>query len=117
MLLEIVIPDALPWIIGVALLIAIIIIISSFSELRKKNADFELKMARKDLDFQKVEMDLRNNVNTLALSQFEKFKAIELEGYKKLADQAGQEAALVALQRWKIENEDRIRKDAANRSV
>ncbi len=117
MLLDITIPDALPWIIGFALLIAIVIIRNSFSELRKRNADFELQMAKKDLSFQKIEMDLRNNVNTLALAEFEKFKAVELDGYKKRADEASLDAAVTALQQWKIDNEERIRKDAANRSV
>jgi hypothetical protein len=72
MLPDITIPDALPWIFGIVLLIAIIIIRNSFAELGRKNAETELKMAQKELLFQKTEMDLRNNVNTLALAEFEK---------------------------------------------
>jgi predicted Holliday junction resolvase-like endonuclease len=117
MLLDIVVPDGIAWIMGIVLFVVIVAVWSNVATLKKKNVDIELEMAKKELVYQKTEMDLKNNVNTLALAEFEKFKAVELDGYKKRAEEAAADAAVNALQRWKLENEDRIRKDAANRSV
>jgi predicted Holliday junction resolvase-like endonuclease len=104
------------FIVGIILII-IIYALRQLIKAKEENADFKLKYANQELAFERVNNDLKVNVNALAQAQFEKFKAVELDSYKRIADQSALDASKVLLQRWVIENEERIRKDAANRSV
>ena len=66
---------------------------------------------------QKVEAELRLNMNVLAMAEFEKFKQNELEQYQKVLNQAAVETAQKWLSEWKILEEKGLREDAIKRSM
>ncbi len=68
------------------------------------------------IQFQKAESDLKLKSKEWALTEFEKFKSAELEAIKKQLEDNAIASAANLLQKWKIENEYKIRQDAANRS-
>lgn len=74
-------------------------------------------LREKDLVIQGMTIEIKGKAQDMAIIQFEQWKVTELEGYKKKADAAAEFTSKLMLQRWIIENEARIRKDAANRSV
>lgn len=77
----------------------------------------ESLLKEKDLVIQGITTEMKGKAQDLAIVQFEKWKETELEGYKKKADSTAEFTSKLMLQRWLNENEERIRKDAANRSV
>jgi len=101
----------------IVIILAIIIAIKALYQRQTEKAKFELKLSQQFLAYEQSNNDLKLTINTLAQQQFERFKATELNSYQQRMEAASLEAAKVMLERWKIENEERIRKDAANRSV
>lgn len=112
-------------ILSVIFLIIVIAIISSNHEKRKTlKTQFDLELLKKenvlkekDLELQKLVADARGIAQDFAAKQFEEWKNKELEIHRKVIMDAAMERAKTLLQQWVIENEERIRKDAANRSV
>jgi len=74
-------------------------------------------LREKELIIQGITTEMKGKAQDLAMVQFEQWKKAELDGYKKKADAAAEFTGKLLLQRWISENEERIRKDAANRSV
>lgn len=85
-------------------------------------------LREKDLSIQTVKTEMiafQNEINlkanekgqALAALQFDKWKTEELKKYIKIIEDSGKEKATAMLNQWLIDEESRIRKDAANRSV
>ncbi|MGC4102940.1 Holliday junction resolvase-like protein [Ferruginibacter sp.] len=74
-------------------------------------------LREKDLMIQNIKTEIDGKAQDIAAIHFDRWKKEELEKYQKVIEDAGVETAQALLQRWKIDNEERIRKDAANRSV
>jgi len=106
MLLDITISST--WLVGgtIAVLVACLVIYSTFSELKDKAHQLERDSDR-----------LRADINVLALATFEKFKATELETHKRVVEKSAIETAEALLEKWKLETNDSIRKDAIKRSM
>ncbi|RTL59141.1 MAG: hypothetical protein EKK37_12610 [Sphingobacteriales bacterium] len=112
-------------ILSIIFLIIVIAIISSNHEKRKTlKTQFDLELLKKenvlkekDLELQNLVADARGIAQEFAAKQFEDWKNKELETHRKVMMQAATDKATALLQQWIIENEERIRKDAANRSV
>lgn len=124
MLLDIILSNTVFVLIIIVIAFAFIALILSLNERREKidrqtnkYHELEIETTRKDGELQTFKSEMGRKVQEMALIQVEKWKIAELEGYKKIADDYAQDTAKILLQRWLIDNEDRIRKDAANRSV
>lgn len=124
------------WAIAIGIGIALIIfsLISTNKDLQKqkdnffkKSADTEKqlqidkneslsKLKEQSLIFQKKEAELKVTYQTWAIGELERFKKLETEKIQKEAESQSLKAASVLLQKWKIENEAKIRQDAINRS-
>lgn len=68
------------------------------------------------VQYQRNEAELKLQSQQWAITEFEKFKSSELLALKKQLEDNAIAGALNLLQKWKIENEAKIRQDAANRS-
>jgi len=68
------------------------------------------------LQFQKNESDIKLKSQEWAMAEFEKFKSTELGVVRKAIEENAIAAAVNLLQKWKMENEAKIRQDATNRS-
>ncbi len=66
--------------------------------------------------YQRNEAELKLQSQQWAITEFEKFKSNELLALKKQLEDNAIAGALNLLQKWKVENEAKIRQDAANRS-
>lgn len=124
------------WAIAIGIGIALIIwsLISTNSDLQKQKDNFFKKsteaekqlqidknesinkLKEQSLTFQKKEAELKVTYQNWAIGEFEKFKKLETEKIQKEAENQSLKAASVLLQKWKIENEAKIRQDAINRS-
>lgn len=78
---------------------------------------FEGKLREKDLKIEIYEGKMREHANELAAKQLAEWKEKELESIKTVINRNAIDSAKNYLSTWIIENEERIRKDAANRSV
>ncbi len=116
------------WIILPLLAIFIVIIISIISnhsnKLKTFRSELDLELVKKDgilkdkdLELEKMLADAKGIAQDFATKQFAEWKEKELETHRKVIIQAALDQAKTMLSRWIIENEERIRKDAANRSV
>jgi predicted Holliday junction resolvase-like endonuclease len=90
---------------------------NKMNERDKSDIKTEGLLREKELIIQSIKTEMNGKAQDMAIVQFENWKKDELDKYKKIIETMGVEKALALLQQWKIENEDRIRKDAANRSV
>lgn len=111
-LLDVTITDGWLFIIGIVSLIIIINLYTATKEtgkLKQKVSESEILMKQKDAE-------LKVSYQQWALEELEKFKQTEISKVQKTAENQYREAALVLLQRWKIEEEAKIRQDAINRS-
>lgn len=124
------------WAIAVGLLIVIILfnLFSTISDLKKQKDIYfkkatetenqlkidknenQSKLKEQTLTFQKQEAELKVTYQNWAIAEFDKFKKLETEKIQKEAENQAFKAATVLLQKWKIENEAKIRQDAINRS-
>lgn len=89
---------------------------SIISEKEKNIIQYTHLNEAQKLEFQKNVSDIKLKSQEWALSEFEKFKSSEIEALKKRIEENALSAAANLLQKWKIENEAKIRQDAANRS-
>lgn len=87
------------------------------TELKKKEGINEEIIKQKDLEIRALNSEINKQAQDLALVQLEQWKQNEFILYKKKIEESAYAESKVMLQRWLIENEERIRKDAANRSV
>ena len=111
-LLNITITDG--WLIFIAVVL-FIILYSLYDVSKAKDAsNFEVKSLK--LLMQKNEAELKVSYQQWAIEEFERFKAQEITSLRQMAEREYREAASVLLQRWKIEEEAKIRQDAINRS-
>ncbi len=78
---------------------------------------FQGRMKDKDLELEKLQTEMKGQAQDLAQKQFADWKEKELETHRKVIMEVAVERAQGMLAGWKIEEEARIRKDAANRSV
>lgn len=89
----------------------------------KSNYELSIKDIKKDIvkerddSIQRIIVEWKGKAQESAQKWFEEWKSKELQDYKKVIDKNCLDAAANLLVQWKAENEDRIRKDAANRSV
>jgi predicted Holliday junction resolvase-like endonuclease len=134
MLLNIILTNGWAIVIGIVIVIIIWTLYSTNQDLQKQKDnyfkkasdtekqqqidknDYLNKFKEQTLTFQKSEAELKVNYQNWALSELEKFKKSEIEKVYKTAEDNAIKAASVLLQKWKIENEARIRQDAINRS-
>lgn len=86
------------------------------NSLKQSSLEFESKLKEKDLINLKKIAEQKVLYQNWAIEQFEKFKEIELLKLKKELQEQSYKAASVLLQKWKIENESKIREDAIKRS-
>jgi predicted Holliday junction resolvase-like endonuclease len=78
---------------------------------------YQAKLIERDNEYQKKALEFQTQVNVIARAEFEKFKQTELQAYIKVyADQAI-EVSKNLVTKWKIEEEEKIRKDAVTRSL
>jgi predicted Holliday junction resolvase-like endonuclease len=117
MLLDIIISDGWFWGLGVGVVILLLIFVGDIKELKNKLLKSQTDYTEQKLIFEKKEAEYKLNMTVLATAEFEKFKETELEAQKKIITENTLAAARNVLAEWIAENEERIRKDAANRSV
>lgn len=84
-------------------------------DLIESNSQMEIQSIKAEM--KTFEMQMREEAGELAKSVFEKWKEMELQEHKKKADESGLAMGRLMLDRWKIDEEYKIRKDATNRSV
>lgn len=77
---------------------------------------FALMTENQKLEFQKTEAEVKVKSQQWAITELEKYKTTEIEALKKSIEENAIKAAANLLEKWKIENEAKIRQDAANRS-
>lgn len=77
---------------------------------------YELLNQNQKLEFDKMNAEMKLQSQQQALQQFETFKNTELAAMKKVIEENALTSAVNLLQKWKVENEAKIRQDAANRS-
>lgn len=82
-------------------------------ELNKALADFKIK----ENELGRITAETKQKASEWGIAEFEKYKLTELENQRKIIAENEVANARNILYRWIAENEDRIRKDAANRSV
>lgn len=134
LLLEITLTNG--WAISIAILVLIIIwsMNSNNEKLQKQNYEYfkekteagklleiekndsSNKLNEQALTFKKLESELKVIYQNWAIGEFEKYKKSEVEKIQKEAEVIALKGAQVVLQKWKIENEAKIRQDAINRS-
>ena len=71
----------------------------------------------KNLIIEKIRADARSFAQDLAIKQLDEWKLKEMESLKKTLEVAANDSAKASLQNWIFLNEERIRKDAAHRSL
>lgn len=117
MLLSITIPNGGIWAI---LIFAALIIFNVVEEIRKLKSEIQKSttdFTEQKLIFEKKEAEYQLHMNVLAHEQFEKFKAEELDTYRKVIRESAYEDAKVLLRGWIIDEEKSLRKDAVTRSM
>ncbi|MEP7170855.1 MAG: Holliday junction resolvase-like protein, partial [Bacteroidota bacterium] len=124
MLLDILINTGVFVFMCIAILILLILLWTRGDSTKNKYHKLEMDLIRyqgemkdKDLVVEKLQTEMKGQAQEQAVKWFDGWKLKELDAYKKIADEYATEAAVVVLQKWKIDEEARIRKDAANRSV
>ena len=71
---------------------------------------------KQQLEFQKKESDLKVASQNWAMTEFERYKAAELENQKKIIEENALEKAKIQLQEWKVQHTSLIRQSAAMKS-
>lgn len=102
------------WLIAIGV-VAAILIYNLFDTSREKDKANQ-KLREMELQMKTNDAELKVTYQKWALDELEKFKQTEISKVQKTAEEQYREAALVLLQRWKIEEEAKIRQDAINRS-
>lgn len=89
----------------------------SYHKLEMQDLANQNRLKEKELVIEKIQTDSKAIAQDLAIKQFDEWKKSELDKYIKIIEDAGIEKAAALLGQWKVQEEERIRKDAANRSV
>lgn len=112
------------WFIFLIVVVVIAVIFNLYTSLKSVQFDKNQKAAKdeallreKDLIIERIQSDMKGQAQDKAVIYFEEWKKSELTKYIKIIEESGKEKAGALLSQWMIENEERIRKDAANRSV
>lgn len=119
MLLEIVLTEGWLWFIGIVIVIFILNLYNTIKErekLKKEKVELEQTARESGIIMKQKDAELKVTYQQWALEELEKYKQTEILKVQKTAEEQYREAALVLLQRWKIEEEVKIRQDAINRS-
>lgn len=82
-------------------------------ELNKALANFKIK----ENELGRITAETKQKASEWGIAEFEKYKLTELENQRRIIAENSIANAKNILHQWIAENEDRIRKDAANRSV
>ena len=122
MLLDITLPESTVYTWVFIIVILLIIISNWFNNNYKKTYEQKTAIDKEELnkkiaEYQLNTAKLKEQATQWGLAELEKFKQNELEAQTKIINDNAIGAAKNVLARWMAENEDRIRKDAANRSV
>ncbi len=104
---------------GIIILILIITfaVISFVNYFKKIIRERESRIKEQELMLQRNDAELNLIATQRAGYQFELFKKNELEGYKKIMQEAAHQEAKSLYARWIIDEEERLRKDAVTRSM
>lgn len=86
------------------------------NEIYQIRNSFSANLREQELTHLKKDAEQKVVHQTWAIGELEKFKQIELLKIKKELEEQSLKAANVLLQKWKIENEAKIRQDAISRS-
>lgn len=107
-----------------ALIFITIFLYNGITYLKKKAHDFEITTVKlqgeineRNTFIGKIQADTNGYAQEIADKKFEEWKRSELEKYVKVIHESSTEKYTALLRQWIMDNEDRIRKDAANRSV
>lgn len=117
MLIDITIDGNILFVLIIIIVIAIISLIVALNENKSKAHKLELDNVQKDVTIEKIQAETQTIAQQNASALFEEWKKKELLAYMKVIEDSGIEKAQALLNQWKINEEERIRKDAANRSV
>jgi predicted Holliday junction resolvase-like endonuclease len=101
----------------ILLLIITFVVISFVNYFKKITRERENRIKEQELMLQRNDAELNLLANQRASYQFELFKTNELEGYKKIMQEAAHQEAKSLFERWVIDEEERLRKDAVTRSM
>lgn len=102
------------FLIFLVIIIALILLILFSTINENKQLQNEKREAKIMAD--KVRAELKVTYQEWAIAEFEKFKQTELLSIKIAFEEQYKQASMVLLQKWKIEEEAKIRQDAINRS-
>lgn len=102
------------WLIAIGILATIVIYVLRKAQKEKNQA--EAKLRETSLQMKAKEAELKVSFQNWAITELEKFKQLEIDKIQKASDRQSRESAVVMLQKWKIEEEAKIRQDAINRS-
>ena len=102
------------WIIIIVILS--ITLIASYLKKDKQNQTLESDAKLAKSEAEKKFAELKVTYQDWALSELEKFKNNEIKSIERNAEQNSIKAATNLLEKWKVENEAKIRQDAINRS-
>ncbi|WP_419803435.1 Holliday junction resolvase-like protein [Mucilaginibacter sp.] len=102
------------WLITIG--IVILILLYNLFETSRDSDKAKQMLREMDLKMKAKEAELKVSYQNWAIEELDRFKQAEIEKVQKHAEQQYREAALVLLQKWKIEEEAKIRQDAINRS-
>ena len=81
------------------------------------NLKHEGTIKDKNLIIEKLQTEMKGQAQDLAVKQFDEWKERELDTHRKVIIQAAIEKAQAMLAEWKIEEGDKLRKDAVKRSM
>lgn len=98
------------------LVIIVVVILYNLHDLSKQKDSLVFKLKEMGIMMKHNEAELKLTYQQWAIAEFEKFKDTEINAVQIAAEDKYRQAAAVLLQRWKIEEEARIRQDAINRS-
>ena len=104
---------------GIIILILVItfVVFNFVNYFKKIIREREARIKEQELMLQRNDAELNLLANQRATYQFELFKTNELEGYKKIMQEAAHQEARSLYARWIIDEEERLRKDAVTRSM
>ena len=104
---------------GIIILILVItfVVFNFVNYFKKITREREARIKEQELMLQRNDAELNLLANQRATYQFELFKTNELEGYKKIMQEAAHREAQSLYARWIIEEEEKLRKDAVTRSM
>ena len=101
----------------VLLFIIFIIVFNSIEKIKSERDTAAKSLSEINIRFTQLSTEFEVGSERKAIERFEKYKAIELQNVTDEIKQAAINAAYLQLQQWKMDSEERIRRDAINRSA